>query len=83
MFSIGATSVTRVPAARSGVPCRGHWDQLSAGQKAVNASHTKVRAAVKQAAVALKTWRLPHKLRSRVQLALFTRSANSASVLPG
>lgn len=36
---------------------------LSAGQKAVNRSHAKIRPLVKQAVATLKSWRLLHKLR--------------------
>lgn len=37
--------------------------QLSAGQRAVNRSHAKVRALVEQAIATLKSWQLPRKLR--------------------
>lgn len=45
------------------VPCHGRWDKLSAGQRAVNVSHAKIRALGEQAIAALKTWRLLRKLR--------------------
>ncbi|MDX2819276.1 transposase family protein [Streptomyces sp. PA03-5A] len=45
------------------VPYRGRWEELSAGQRAVNASHAKVRALGEQAMATLKTWRLLRKLR--------------------
>jgi hypothetical protein len=45
------------------VPYHGRWDKLSAGQRAVNASHAKIRALGEQAIAALKTWRLLRKLR--------------------
>ncbi|MFI8643067.1 transposase family protein [Streptomyces chartreusis] len=44
-------------------PCWGRWDTLSAGQKAVNRSHAKIRALIEQAMATLKTWRLLRKLR--------------------
>ncbi|MEU4653903.1 transposase family protein [Streptomyces sp. NPDC023723] len=37
--------------------------KLSAGQQAVNRSNAKIRALVEPAIAALKTWRLPRKLR--------------------
>lgn len=43
--------------------CRGRWRTLSAGQKAVNQSHAKIRALVGQAVATLKSWRLLRKLR--------------------
>ena len=42
------------------LPHRGRWDNLSAGQQAVNA---KIRALVEQAIATLKSWRLPRNLR--------------------
>ena len=45
------------------VPCRGRWETLSTGQKAVNRSHAKIRALVEQAIATLKAWRLLRKLR--------------------
>jgi hypothetical protein len=44
-------------------PCWGRWESLSAGQKAVNRSHAKIRALVEQAMATLKAWRLLRKLR--------------------
>ncbi|MGX1364809.1 hypothetical protein RKD19_000168 [Streptomyces canus] len=52
----GAVQVVRVP-------CRRRWDKLSAGQKAVNRAHAKIRALGGQAVATLKTWRLLRKLR--------------------
>jgi hypothetical protein len=45
------------------VPYRGRWENLSAGQQAVNRSHAKIRALGEQALATLKTWRLLRKLR--------------------
>ncbi len=45
------------------VPYWGRWENLSAGQKAVNRSHAKIRALVEQAVATLKSWRLLRKLR--------------------
>jgi DDE superfamily endonuclease len=45
------------------IPCWGRWETLSAGQQAVNRSHTKIRALVEQAMATLKNWRLLRKLR--------------------
>ncbi|MFJ2555732.1 MULTISPECIES: transposase family protein [unclassified Streptomyces] len=45
------------------IPCWGRWETLSAGQKAVNQSHAKIRALVEQAVATLKSWRLLRKLR--------------------
>ncbi len=45
------------------IPCWGRWEALSAGQKAVNRSHAKIRALVEQAVATLKSWRLLRKLR--------------------
>jgi hypothetical protein len=45
------------------VPFRGRWDRLSAGQRAVNTAHARIRALGEQAMATLKTWRLPRKLR--------------------
>ncbi|MGP3953874.1 transposase family protein [Streptomyces sp. 7N604] len=45
------------------VPYRGRWNKLSAGQRAVNVSHAKIRAVGEQAMATLKTWRLLRKLR--------------------
>jgi hypothetical protein len=45
------------------VPYRGRWEKLSAGQKAVNVSHAKIRAVGEQAIATLKSWRLLRKLR--------------------
>lgn len=44
-------------------PYWGRWETLSAGQQAVNRSHTKIRALVEQAVAAMKSWRLLRKLR--------------------
>lgn len=44
-------------------PYWGRWETLSAGQKAVNRSHAKIRALVEQAMATLKVWRLLRKLR--------------------
>ncbi|GAA3596607.1 hypothetical protein GCM10022295_91810 [Streptomyces osmaniensis] len=44
-------------------PYWGRWESLSAGQKAGNRSHTKIRALVEQAMAILKTWRLLCKVR--------------------
>lgn len=44
-------------------PYWGRWDSPSAGQKAVNRSHAKIRALVEQAMATLKAWRLLRKLR--------------------
>lgn len=49
------------PAVR--VPYRGRWVTLSAGQKAVNRTHAKIRAVGEQAMATLKSWRLLRKLR--------------------
>ncbi|MBQ0987792.1 transposase [Streptomyces sp. F63] len=40
------------------IPCWGRWETLSAGQQAVNRSHTKIRALVEKAVATLKSWRL-------------------------
>ncbi|WP_344386316.1 transposase family protein [Streptomyces thermolineatus] len=45
------------------VPYRGRWNKLSAGQRAVNVSHAKIRAVGEQAVATLKSWRLLRKLR--------------------
>jgi hypothetical protein len=45
------------------VPYRGRWENLSAGQQAVNRSHARIRALGEQAMATLKTWRLLRKLR--------------------
>ncbi|MER6125612.1 transposase family protein [Streptomyces sp. NPDC001795] len=45
------------------VPYQGRWDQFSAGQRAVNVSHAKIRALGEQTMATLKQWRLLHKLR--------------------
>ncbi|MEU0603381.1 transposase family protein [Streptomyces sp. NPDC006393] len=45
------------------IPCWGRWKTLSAGQKAANRSHAKIRALVEQAIATLKSWRLLRKLR--------------------
>ncbi|MEU8718508.1 transposase family protein [Streptomyces sp. NPDC048663] len=45
------------------VPYRGRWEKLSAGQKAVNVSHARIRAVGEQAMATLKSWRLLRKLR--------------------
>ncbi|MFD9286332.1 transposase family protein [Streptomyces mirabilis] len=51
------------------IPCWGRWETLSAGQKAVNRSHAKIRALVEQAIATLKSWRLLRKLRcSTIQI---------------
>jgi hypothetical protein len=44
-------------------PYWGRWETLSAGQKAVNRSHAKIRALVEQAMATLKAWRLLRRLR--------------------
>ncbi|GAB2990657.1 IS5/IS1182 family transposase [Streptomyces pseudoechinosporeus] len=44
-------------------PYWGRWETLSAGQRAVNRSHAKIRALVEQAIATLKSWRLLRKLR--------------------
>ncbi|MBZ6093510.1 transposase family protein [Streptomyces olivaceus] len=44
-------------------PYWGRWETLSAGQKAVNRSHAKIRALGEQAVGTLKSWRLLRKLR--------------------
>ncbi|WP_217560972.1 transposase family protein [Streptomyces sp. GbtcB6] len=49
------------PAVR--VPFRGRWNKLSAGKKAVNRAHTKIRALGAQAMATIKSWRLLRKLR--------------------
>jgi hypothetical protein len=49
------------PAVR--VPFRGRWNKLSAGKKAVNRTHAKIRALGEQAMATLKSWRLLRKLR--------------------
>ncbi|CAL9335351.1 hypothetical protein SUDANB176_00154 [Streptomyces sp. enrichment culture] len=51
-----------MPAALFASPYR-RWDNLSAGQKAVNRAHAKLRALGEQAMATLKTWRLLRKLR--------------------
>ncbi|MGW1898921.1 transposase family protein [Streptomyces hirsutus] len=45
------------------IPCWGRWEVLSAGQKAVNRSHAKIRALVEQAVATFKSWRLLRKMR--------------------
>lgn len=45
------------------VPYHGRWEKLSAGQKAVNRAHAKIRAVGEQAMATLKSWRLLRKLR--------------------
>ncbi|MEU3756794.1 transposase family protein [Streptomyces olivoreticuli] len=45
------------------VPYRGRWKNLSAGQKAVNRSHAKIRALGERAMTTLKNWQLLRKLR--------------------
>ncbi|MET9914531.1 transposase family protein [Streptomyces sp. NPDC006476] len=45
------------------VPYRGRWSRLSAGKRAVNSSHAKIRAVGEQANATLKAWRLLRKLR--------------------
>ncbi|MEE4545981.1 transposase family protein [Streptomyces sp. V4-01] len=45
------------------VPYRGRWDKLSAGQKAVNIAHARIRAVGEQAMATLTQWRLLRKLR--------------------
>ncbi|MCZ4117927.1 IS5 family transposase [Streptomyces sp. H39-S7] len=45
------------------IPYWGRWDNLSAGQQAVNRSHAKIRALVEQAMSTLKSWRILRKLR--------------------
>ncbi|MFF4764692.1 IS5 family transposase [Streptomyces sp. NPDC001292] len=44
-------------------PYWGRWETLSAGQRAVNRTHAKIRALVEQAVATLKSWRLLRKLR--------------------
>ena len=67
------------------VPYRGRWERLSTGQQAVNRSHAKIRALVKQAVATLKSWRLLRKLRCSttritdlVQAVLCLHQASSA-----
>ncbi|MCP3769278.1 MULTISPECIES: IS5/IS1182 family transposase [unclassified Streptomyces] len=45
------------------VPYRGRWERLSAGQRAVNVSHARIRALGEQVVATLKTWRLLRRLR--------------------
>jgi hypothetical protein len=45
------------------IPYWGRRETLSAGQKAVNRSHAKIRALVEQAVATLKSWRLLRRLR--------------------
>jgi hypothetical protein len=45
------------------VPFRGRWEQLSAGQQAVNIAHARIRALGEQSMATLKSWRLLRKLR--------------------
>lgn len=45
------------------MPYRGRWEHLSAGQRAVNVSHARIRAVGEQAIATLKGWRLLRKLR--------------------
>ncbi|WP_413755206.1 IS5 family transposase [Streptomyces sp. MMBL 11-3] len=45
------------------VPFRGRRERLSAGQRAANLSHARIRALGEQAMAALKQWRLLRKLR--------------------
>lgn len=45
------------------IPYWGRWETPSAGQKAANRSHAKIRALVEQAIATLKCWRLLRKLR--------------------
>ncbi|WP_438493991.1 transposase family protein [Streptomyces asiaticus] len=45
------------------VPFRGRWDRLSAGQRAANAAHARIRALGEQAMATMKSWRLLRKLR--------------------
>jgi hypothetical protein len=45
------------------VPHRGRWNELFAGQRAVNVSRAWIRAVGEQAIATLKQWRLPRKLR--------------------
>lgn len=59
----GRTRHIRGPAARSASPTRGRWEKLSAGQKAVNRAHAKIRAVGEQAMATLKSWRRLRKLR--------------------
>lgn len=42
---------------------RGRWEMLSAGQRAFNLSHAKIRALGEKAIATLKTWRLLRKPR--------------------
>ncbi|WP_053663599.1 IS5 family transposase [Streptomyces sp. MMG1121] len=44
-------------------PYWGRWETLSAGQKAANRSHAKIRALGEQTIATLKSWRLLRKLR--------------------
>ncbi|PLW72440.1 hypothetical protein GQS52_26730 [Streptomyces sp. SCUT-3] len=71
-FGIGTTTACRYVAeavellsalAPTLTPHWGRWETLSAGQKAANRSHAKIRALVEQAVATLKTWRLLRKLR--------------------
>ncbi|MGK5496543.1 transposase family protein [Streptomyces sp. URMC 125] len=45
------------------VPYWGRWETLSAGQRAHNRSHARIRALGEQAVAALKSWRLLRRLR--------------------
>jgi hypothetical protein len=45
------------------VPYRARWENISAGQQAVNVSHARIRAVGEQAMATLKSWRLLRKLR--------------------
>ncbi len=44
-------------------PYWGRWETLSAGQRAANRSHAKIRALVEQAVATLKCWRVLRRLR--------------------
>ncbi len=48
------------------VPYRVRWENLSAGQKAVNVSHARIRAVGEQAMATLKSWRLLRKRRCSI-----------------
>lgn len=45
------------------VPYRARWENISAGQQAVNVSHARIRAVGEQAMATLRSWRLLRKLR--------------------
>ncbi|SDP61894.1 DDE superfamily endonuclease [Streptomyces sp. cf386] len=65
---LGGQGATRARAGTVRVPFRGRRDRLSAGQRAVNTAHARIRALAEQAMAALKTWRLLRKLRCSTTL---------------